>query len=143
MTRGRDKLEADLAALATMPPAQLRKRWAETLDSPLPRLSPAILRLALAYELQAKVLGGLSRTTQQRLDQAAAAKTQTRSAAPGMRLVCEWQGKVHVVTIGETGEVEWNGKAWRSLSEVARTIIGTRWSGPALFGFKQRKEKAA
>lgn len=143
MTRGRDKLDADLAALVTMSPAQLRKRWGEISRNPLPRLSPAMLRLALAYKLQAKALGGLSRTAQQRLDQAATAKTQTRSAAPGMRLVREWQGKVHVVTIGETGEVEWSGKAWRSLSEVARTITGTRWSGPAFFGLKQRKEKAA
>ena len=102
-----------------------------------------MLRLALGYELQAKALGGLSRSAQQRLDQAATAKTQTRSTTPGMRLVREWQGKVHIVTIGETGEVEWNGKVWRSLSEVARAITGTRWSGPAFFGLKERKGKAA
>lgn len=143
MTRGRDKLAADLAALATMSPAQLRERWVEASKKPVPRLSPAMLRRALAYELQAKVLGGLSRAAQQRLDQAADAKTQTRSASPGMRLVREWQDKVHIVTIGENGEVEWNGQVWRSLSEVARAITGTRWSGPAFFGLKQRKGKAA
>ncbi len=143
MTRGRDKLAVDLAALATMSPAQLRKQWGEISKKPLPRLSPAMLRLAIAYELQAKVLGGQSRAAQQRLDQAAAAKTRTRSASPGMRLVREWQGKVHIVTIGESSAVEWNGQTWRSLSEVARTITGTRWSGPAFFGLKQRKEKAA
>ena len=143
MSRQRDKLDADLAALATMSPAQLRKRWGEVSKKPLPRLSPAMLRLALAYELQAKVVGGLSRAAQPRRDQAAAAKTQTRSASPGMRLVREWQGKVHIVTIGETGEVQWNGQTWRSLSEVARAITGTRWSGPAFFGLKQRKGTAA
>lgn len=143
MSRQRDRLDADLAALATMSPAQLRSRWAGVSNRPLPRLSPAMLRLALAYELQARVLGGLSRAAQQRLDQAAAAKTRTRSAAPGMRLVREWQGRVHLVTIGESGEVEWNGQTWRSLSEVARAITGTRWSGPAFFGLKQRRGKAA
>ena len=143
MSRQRDKLEADLAALATLSPAQLRERWVEAVKKPLPRLSPAMLRLALAYELQVKVLGGLSRASQQRLDQAATAKTQTRSASPGMRLVREWQGKVHIVTIGENGEVECNGQTWRSLSEVARAITSTRWSGPAFFGLKQRKGKAA
>ncbi len=142
MSRQRDKLDADLAALATMSPAQLRERWAEVSNKPLPRLSPAMLRLALAYELQAKALGGLSRAAQQRIDQVAAAKAQTRSASAGMRLVREWQGKVHIVTIGETG-VEWNGQTRRSLSEVARAITGTRWSGPAFFGLKQRKGKAA
>lgn len=143
MSRQRDKLDADLAALATMSRAQLRSRWGEVSKKPLPRLSPAMLRLALAYELQAKVLGGLSRAAKQRLDQAAAAKTQTCSASPGMRLVREWQGKVHIVTIGENGEVEWNGQNWRSLSKVDRAITGTRWSGPAFFGLKQRKGKAA
>ena len=143
MNRKREKLDADLAALATLSPAQLRSEWATVTRKPLPRLSPTMLRLALGYELQARALGGLSRAAQQRLDQAAAAKTQSRSATPGMRLVREWQGKVHIVTIGETGEIAWNGKVWRSLSEVARHITGTRWSGPAFFGLKERKGKAA
>jgi len=143
VSRQRDKLAADLAALATMSLAQLRERWPEVTKKNLPRLSTVLLRLALAYEMQAKVLGGLPRAAQQRLNQAAAAKTQTRSASPGMRLVREWQGKVHIVTIGETGEVEWNGQIWRSLSQVARVITGIRWSGPAFFGLKQRKGKAA
>lgn len=143
MNRGRDKLDAELAALAMLSPAQLRRRWVEASKKPLPRLSPAMLRLAIAYESQIKVIGGLSRTAQQRLDQAATAKSRTRSASPGMRLVREWQGKVHIVNIAENGEVEWNGKAWRSLSEVARAITGTRWSGPAFFGLKQRKGKSA
>ena len=143
MSRQRDKLEADLAALATLSSAQLRQRWVAVTKRPLPKVSPAMLRRALGYELQAKALGGLSRASQQRLEQAAAAKTQTRSPSPGMRLVREWQGKVHIVTIGENGEVEWNGQSWRSLSEVARTITGTRWSGPAFFGLKEGKGKAA
>ena len=143
MGRKREKLDADLAALTTMSPAQLRSKWVAVTKRPLPRLSPTMLRLALGCELQARTLGGLSRAAQQRLDQAAMAKTQTRSATPGMRLVRDWQGKVHIVTIGESGEVEWNGKVWRSLSEVARAITGTRWSGPAFFGLKERKGKAA
>ena len=143
MSSRRDKLDADLAALATLSPAQLRENWCKVTGKVLPRVSPAMLRLALAYELQAKAFGGLSRASQQRLDQAAAAKSQTRSASPGMRLVREHNGQVHIVTIGETGEVEWNGRTWRSLSEVAGAITGTHWSGPAFFGLKQRRGKAA
>jgi hypothetical protein len=56
-----------------------------------------------------------------------------------MRLVREWNGKVHVVTIGEDNVISWNDRHWRSLSEVARAITGTRWSGPAFFGLKQRR----
>ena len=143
MASRRDKLDADLAALATLSPAQLREQWHKVTGKVLPRISPAMLRLALAWELQTKALGGLSRASQQRLDQAAAAKTQTRSAWPGMRLVREHNGQVHIVTISEAGEVQWNGRTWRSLSEVAGAITGTHWSGPAFFGLKQRRGKAA
>lgn len=143
MANRRDKLEATLAALATMSPTQLREEWASATNKPLPRLSSAMLRLALGYELQCKAYGGLSRPTRQRRDQLAAAKTPTRSTVPGMRLVREHNGTVHIVTIGENGGIEWNGRTWRSLSEVARAITGTQWSGPAFFGLKQKKRNAA
>jgi hypothetical protein len=132
-------LEDELAALAGLPPTQLRERWVMLTGRPLPRVSPRLLRLALAWELQAKVHGGLSRKTSQKLAQLAAAKTTTRKVEPGMRLVREWNGKLHIVTIGEDKIIRWNERAWQSLSEVARAITGTRWSGPAFFGLKTRK----
>jgi hypothetical protein len=55
-----------------------------------------------------------------------------------MRLVREWQGRVHVVTVGEDQVIRWDEREWRSLSEVARAITGTRWSGPAFFGLKKK-----
>jgi hypothetical protein len=55
-----------------------------------------------------------------------------------MRLVREWNGTANVVTVGEDRVIRWNGREWRSLSEVARAITGTRWSGPAFFGLKQK-----
>ncbi len=135
------KLDSDLAALATMSPAQLREHWAKVTGKVLPRVSPALLRLALGYELQAKTLGGLSRPSQQQLAQLAGAKTRTRNAVPGMRLVREWHGTVHIVTVGEDGAIRWNEREWKSLSEIARSITGTRWSGPAFFGLKERTPK--
>ncbi len=59
-----------------------------------------------------------------------------------MRLVRVWNGVAHVVTVKETDEVEWNGRTWRSLSEVVRTITGTQWSGPKFFGLRDRKAAA-
>ncbi len=136
------KLEEELAALATLSSAQLRSRWSAVTGRPVPRVSPALLRGALAWELQAQVHGGLSRRTQQKLDQLAAAKTETRDAQPGMRLLREWNGTLHVVTIGEDGTIMWNGADWPSLSRVAREITGTHWSGPAFFGLKAKKDAA-
>jgi hypothetical protein len=128
------KLDEELAALTTMSSAQLRQKWANLTGRPVPRVSPSMLRLALAWELQAKVHGGLSRRLQQKLDQLGAASTETTATRPGMRLVREWNGMLHIVTIGDDGAINWQGRAWASLSQIAREITGTRWSGPAFFG---------
>ena len=131
-------LHTHLAALTTMSSAQLKDHWRALTQSPVPKISPSMLRLALAWELQARVHGGLSRDTQRKLDQFAAGKTRTRAVAPGMRLVREWGGKAHIVVIADDGSIQWNDRQWRSLSEVAKAITGTHWSGPAFFGLKRR-----
>ena len=134
----RRPVDEEVQALATMSPAQLREKWKQVTGAVVPKVSPSLIRLALAYELQAKAYGGLSRKTQQRLAQLAVAKTQTKDIKPGMRLAREWNGAVHVVEVDESNTIHWNGRAWRSLSEVARAITGTRWSGPAFFGLKRK-----
>jgi hypothetical protein len=131
-------VEERLAALPDMSSKDLRDLWVRLTGTPSPRISPKLLRLALAWEIQASVHGGLSRATQQRLTQLAAGKTRTSPAQAGMRLVREWNGEVHVVMIGEDKVIRWKDREWRSLSEVARAITGTRWSGPAFFGLKKR-----
>ena len=127
-----------VAALEALSSAALRERWSALVGGPVPRISPKLLRLALAWEIQARAHGGLSRATTRTLDQLAAARTRTTSARPGMRLVREWQGRVHVVTVGEDQVVRWEERPYRSLSEVARAITGTRWSGPAFFGLQKK-----
>ena len=136
------KLDDRLVELERMSKGDLKDRWAKLTGHPVPTVSESMLRLALAYELQAKALGGLSRKTKQRLDRVAAAKTETKDIRPGMRLAREFGGKVHVVTIGDDGAICWNDKEWRSLSEVARAITGTRWSGPAFFGLREKRKAA-
>jgi len=137
------RIDAQLDRLATWSPADLRAEWSRLTASPVPRISPALLRLALAWEIQARAEGGLSRQTTRTLDQLAAAKTRTTPVRAGMRLVREWGGRVHVVTVEGGGQdgpelIRWDGRSWRSLSEVARAITGTRWSGPAFFGLKKK-----
>ena len=135
-------LHEALARLETLSPAELRAEWQAVTASALPRVSPRLLRLALAYELQAAIRGGLSRQTQQRLTQITNGKTATRPAGPGTRLVREWGGRLHVVTIGEDGVIRFAEREWKSLSEIARFITGTRWSGPAFFGLRQNRKAA-
>jgi hypothetical protein len=132
-------LDAELAAIPTMAWQDLRRRWGEVTGHPVPRVKQALLRLALAFELQASVYGGLSRRTAQRL-----AQLSGSDAAPpsGTKLVREWKGTLHTVIIAGDETVHWNGKRWNSLSEVAREITGTRWSGPAFFGLKKGSKAA-
>lgn len=135
---GEAELERELVALADLNWPQLRKRWSALTGGPAPQVKPKLLRLALAWELQAACHGGLARRTGQRLDQLANAKTSTRDARPGTQLVREWNGVLHIVTVDANSAIRWNGRTWRSLSAVARAITGTRWSGPAFFGLKQK-----
>ena len=131
-------LDDQLDELERMAKAELGDRWAKLTGRPVPKVSAGLLRLALAWELQAREFGGHSRRTTQVLDQLERGKTQTRAHQPGMRLVRAWNGRTHIVTIGEDRVIRWNGREWRSLSEVAREITGTRWSGPAFFGLKRK-----
>ncbi|MDX3899367.1 MAG: DUF2924 domain-containing protein [Sphingobium sp.] len=136
------RIDAELAGLEALSSRELRERWSAMALGPAPRISPAMLRLALAWEIQARTLGGHDRGAARMLAQLMAARTSSAPVTPGMRLVRAWNGVAHVVTIGEDGVIEWNGKAWNSLSEVARAITGARWSGPAFFGLKKRTAAA-
>lgn len=57
--------------------------------------------------------------------------------ATGTRLVREWNGRTISVDVVSDGFV-WNDVRYRSLSEIARTVTGTRWSGPRFFGIAGR-----
>lgn len=137
-----DKIEQQLAELAGLSSGDLKDRWRQVTATPLPRVLPSLLRLALAWEIQACAGGGLSRATRQALAELDGDKPRTFGVQAGTRLVREWQGEVHIVTIGEDRVIQWNDRDWRSLSEVARAITGTRWLGPAFFGLKQKRAAA-
>ena len=53
----------------------------------------------------------------------------------GTRLVREYQGVEHVVTVLADG-FEYEGRPYRSLSAIARAITGTRWNGWTFFGLR-------
>ncbi len=132
-------LSVQLAALDQASLSELRAQWQAFSNKPVPRVRRTLLRLALAWEMQAAVHGGLSRRAEQRLAYLAGKNAAPDAPRPGMRLVREWNGVLHTVTIDADGLIHWQDKTWRSLSEVARAITGTRWSGPVFFGLRQRR----
>jgi hypothetical protein len=50
-------------------------------------------------------------------------------------LTREWLGVTHRVEVAEGGFIH-DGRRWTSLSEIARSITGTRWNGPRFFGLR-------
>ena len=134
-------LRVELDALESMSRAELRAAWNREVRTTPPNASAGLLRLALAHYLQSKVMGGVTRAIERKLQEIADGVATERVTA-GTRFVREWRGKVHVVTASDDGRYRWQDRDWNSLSEIARTITGTRWSGPAFFGTKARKRAA-
>lgn len=135
-------IEVEIASLRALDLDGLRARWHSLRARPAPKQLPKHLLLrVLAYELQAAVLGDLDAGTRQYLDRVAVHPDKgvdlptpaANSPRPGTILVREWAGRLCRVTVLEEG-FAWNGKTYRSLSEVARTITGTRWNGRRFFG---------
>lgn len=123
--------------LEIMDRAALVAVWSEVFQSPVPKgMSQNFLRRFLAFEVQARQMGGLPKHVLVRLNARpgeAKRKATTPGLKPGGRLLREWNGVTHVVDVTEEG-FAWNGKTWRSLSVIAREITGAHWSGPRFFG---------
>ena len=135
----------DIADLDTMSPAALRAAWREVHRKPAPDLSPDLLRRGIAYNLQARRHGGLSTAVRSEIARLTRRLEQdddltspgTIALKPGTRLVRAWHGKTHHVLVCDEG-FDYKGRHYRSLSQIARKITGTRWSGPRFFGLKSR-----
>ena len=141
-----DRLREALTRLPTASRADLKAEWRRLYRSEPPaRLGRELLLGAIAYRLQEDALGGLRPESQRRLRHIAGQVSRGEEPAinhaprlkPGTRLLREWQGRTHEVLVGEAG-FEWRQQHYRSLSQIARAITGTSWSGPVFFGLKQR-----
>ena len=138
-------LDAQIGALTKMSPAALRSKWREVHRSPAPDLSPSLLARGIAYRLQERVHGGLSRSTEKQLANFARRLARTGSVddpnavnlKPGTRLVRSWNGVIYKVLVGDEG-FEFDGRRYENLSQIARDITGAKWSGPRFFGVKAR-----
>ena len=98
--------------------------------------SRELLARLLAWRIQADAFGGLDATTI-RLLKSDRLPAPRLTLAPGMRLARDWQGRRHEVEVLEKG-FAYAGTAYRSLSEVARVITGTRWNGLRFFGLREQ-----
>ncbi len=136
------RVETEIGALPNLSRPELLEHWRKLHGAEPPKgISRALLIRAIAYAMQAKRYGGLKPAVARRLrkgsDGALAGREAKVGSSPGLqpgtRLVREWNGSTHMVEVVDGGFV-WNGERHRSLSVIARTITGARWSGPRFFG---------
>ncbi len=138
---------ARLAALKTTPTPALKRQWRDLFETEPPPYNRRFLESRLAYRIQELTYGGLKPETVRRLEtlgeQLASGKAIARSGEEhrpisGTRLIREWQGIEHCVTVRDH-DYEYQGHPYKSLSAVARAITGTRWNGWVFFGLKNQR----
>ena len=144
-----DPIPARLAALKSTPTKDLKDQWRELFDSEPPPFNRRYLESRLAYRIQELAYGGLKPETVRRLERLGEEldggdrkKSRIRAdfhPIAGTRLIREWQGVEHVVTVTVDG-FEWQGRPYKSISAIARAITGTRWNGWVFFGLKSRRQ---
>lgn len=143
---------ARLAGLRAMTVRELKAEWVKLFDKPPPNNSRPYLQQRLAYRVQELTHGGLSKPVVAMLDALAdevegkkvrkSVISDPRNPVIGTRLVREWDGVEHVITILRDG-FDWQGRRYKSLSAIARTITGTQWNGYRFFGLRENRRTAA
>jgi hypothetical protein len=146
-----DSTEQQLNSLPSLSKSELSKLWRQLFNGhPSLKMRKQLMRRVIAYRLQEQQFGALNNTQLRRLRQIASALEADPNATvstrppikPGTRLVREWKQQVHTVEVDQEG-YQYKGAHYESLSEIARLITGTRWSGPLFFGLKDKQSSEA
>lgn len=132
-----------IAALDAMSGNELRTLWKDLFQQETKVNHKPYLISRLAYRIQEIAYGGLSEEAKETLNELkkgndATLKKHRRLNLPpiGTKFVREHNGINHEVMVTRTG-FEYQGRTYKSLSEIAREITGTRWSGPLFFGLRE------
>ena len=140
------EVERQITKLEAMSLVQLRDAWLERFGAQAPKLKGRELLLrVLAWRLQADAFGDHTPAVKRKLSQLASALAKdpkhpllpSPTLKPGIVLTREWKGVVHRVLVRQGGFL-YDERDYKTLSDIARTITGTHWSGPRFFGIEQR-----
>jgi hypothetical protein len=140
---------AQIGALKSMDAKALKGRWRELFETEPPPYNRRFLESRLAYRIQELAYGGLKPETVERLAAlaeqvgrkgAAQARAAKERPIAGTKLIREWKGIEHSITVRDDG-YEYQGRPYKSLSAIARLITGTRWNGWTFFGLKDQRAR--
>ena len=144
-------LDSELAALPTLSALQLQLKWQDLrCGEPTAAASRDLMIREIAYKMQERAHGGLAPAIKRQL-RVLAAEVEANGAGafapalllrPGTRLLREWGGKTHTVIVLDDG-FEYESERHQSLTQIARRITGTHWSGPRFFGLRKAAVQSA
>lgn len=141
-----DTLIERIEALGSTPVGKLRAEWQRLHGHPPPDgLGRSLLARGIAYRWQEAEHGGLATGTvrelarlAQQLERSGDLDVERQlSLKMGTRLIREWHGRTCRVMVLDEG-FEYEGLRFASLTQIARHITGTNWSGPRFFGLRTR-----
>lgn len=133
-------VEEEVRALARLDLQGLRDTWRVRYGAPPALRSVELLRLMLAWRIQAQAVGGLDREIRRQLKRRGALEAEGLTLGVGARLRREWQGRTVEVEVADNG-FRWSGTLYPSLSAAATAIAGVRWNGPRFFGLREEASR--
>jgi len=142
----RTNISDQVAKLPTFSRQQLLDLWKRLYRRAAPRgMRRERMIPFLAYRIQENAYGGFKPSTLSQLRRISRRLERSKSPTDlilrpkvkvGTRMVRQWRGESHEVIVTQSG-YEYRRASYKSLSEIARKITGTRWSGPAFFGLNR------
>lgn len=129
------KITEEVRALDRLDLDGLRAVWARRYG-PAPELrSTELMRLSLAWRMQADAFGGLDAATRRRLRNGSATG-KTDNLSVGVHITKEWRGQTYEIDRIDSG-YRWQGEVYPSLSALALAITGVKRNGPRFFGLRE------
>lgn len=139
------EIEKKVMNLEKKPLGEMRKIWKKVYGEEAPRYSKKYLIPRLAYRMQEKAYGEMSRKGTKRLeylaDRLEKGKRISSDKLPveGTELILERGEETHAVMVTDKGLI-YREEFFTSLSAVAGKIMGMSYNGPLLFGMRDKNE---
>jgi hypothetical protein len=157
-------LPAELRAIDSLTMSELQVKFADVFGHRTASRNRTYLQRKIRFRIQELLVGGLTERAHARADVLAEGGrvqhgkagprvgvvrppevpvvAEAATLVPGTRLRREHQGQEHEVLVLTHGRFEYCGRAFTSLSTIAKQITGTTWNGKLFFGLKTRAKRA-
>lgn len=128
----------NLAELETLDREALSAYWLELYSiNPPKNLSVQMMQRFIAFDFQSKRSKGLTAKSKRKINQLQkpikTTQIKSNQLKAGAQILRDWNGITHKIEVTDKGFL-WKGADYKSLTQIAKLITGTHWSGPRFFG---------